>query len=234
MTKSAILFGSIGVLTETSDLQRQSYNTAMKEAGLNWNWDRDTYSALLEQAGGKERLALLAAATGAQLDEATIEKIHARKTELACEAMQTQGVTLRSGVAQLVAFAKERDMKIGLVTTTYQPNIDAAFDVASKAGEHAFSRDDFDYIVARDDVEQGKPSPEPYEMALKDLGLEASAALAIEDTATSVMSAKRAGITVIATPGEMTGGQDFWQADLVLNALADGDSLHTELTGLLS
>ena len=32
----AILFGSIATLIETSDLQREAFNQAFKEAGLNW------------------------------------------------------------------------------------------------------------------------------------------------------------------------------------------------------
>ena len=229
MPKTAIMFGSIGALAETSDIQRQSYNQALKEAGLNWQWDRDTYAQLLEQAGGKERLAMLAAATGTDLSDEKIDEIHARKTELACAAMKDQGVGLRPGVAELVARAKERGMKLALVTTTYQPNIDAVFAAAGDA----FSADDFNYIVDRDKVTEGKPSPEPYELALKELGIAAADALAIEDTATSVMSAKRAGIDTVATPGALTKDQDFWQADLVLDSLDDGSGVNTKLVDML-
>ena len=34
----AILFGSIGTIVETSDIQRNSFNDAFKLTGLNWNW----------------------------------------------------------------------------------------------------------------------------------------------------------------------------------------------------
>ena len=51
----------------------------------------------------------------------------------------------------------------------------------------------------------------------------ADEAVAIEDTSVSIMSAKRAGITTIATPGELSAGQDTWQADLVLGGLAGAD-----------
>lgn len=229
MPKKAIMFGSIGTMAETSDIQRRSYNQALNEAGLDWEWDRETYSALLEQAGGKERLSMLAAATGRDLNEEQIEKIHARKTELACQTMKEEGTGLRLGVAELVNSAKDRGMKLALVTTTYQPNIDAVFAAAGDAFDVA----DFDYIVAREDVSEGKPSPEPYELALKKLGLDAADVLAIEDTATSVMSAKRAGIETIAVPGALSSGQDFWQADEVLDDLNGDDGLHDRLTSRL-
>ena len=229
MTKTTIMFGSIGAVVETSDLQRQAYNEAMKEAGLDWHWDTATYAELLTQAGGKERLAHLAAATGADLPPEKIESIHARKTELACAKMASNGLTLRPGVPELVKLAKERGMKLAFVTTTYQPNIDAVFTV----GGETVSADVFDAIISRADVEHGKPSPDAYLIALKALGVSPDDVLAIEDTATSVMSAKRAGIDVVATPGELTAGQDFWQADLVIDKLADGKNLDPRVLAML-
>ena len=38
------------------------------------------------------------------------------------------------------------------------------------------------------------------------------------------MSAKRAGLQVIATLGEISKGQDLWQADLVCDGLLDADN----------
>ena len=110
-------------------------------------------------------------------------------------------------------------MKLAFVTTTYQPNIDAIF----KAVGDTLQAADFDVIVSRDDVEHGKPAPDAYRKALQALAIEAGEALAVEDTAASVMSAKRSGVEVIATPGEITAGQDLWQADLVLDQLAGAD-----------
>lgn len=229
MAKTTLMFGSIGAVVESSNLQRQAYNEAMHEAGLDWNWDQETYAELLMQAGGKERLAHLAAATGKDLSTETIESIHARKTEIACAKMVSVGVTLRPGVVELIKLAKERGLKLAFVTTTYQPNIDAVFAAAGGA----VSPDDFDAIISRADVENGKPSPDAYLVALKALGVSPEDALAIEDTATSVMSAKRAGIDVVATPGELTASQDFWQADLVVDKLAEDGNVDPRVLAML-
>jgi HAD superfamily hydrolase (TIGR01509 family) len=219
MSKTAILFGSIGSIVETSDIQRRAYNRALAEAGLSWEWDRETYADLLMQAGGRERLAQLSAATNAGLSEEQIAAIHRRKTELACAEIVESKVPLRPGVAELVSLAKERGMKLAFVTTTYTPNIDAIFEAA----HDALKRDDFAVIVSRDDVEHGKPAPDAYEVALRELAIAPADALAIEDTAASVMAAKRAGVTVVATPGAITADQDFWQADVVVEALRTPD-----------
>ena len=216
MTKTALLFGSIGTVVESSDIQRTAYNQALQEAGSPWSWDRETYTELLSQSGGKERLAMLASATGAEFSVAEIEAIHSRKTKLAGEALLAARPGPRPGVAALIAHCKSRQIKVGFVTTTYRANIDAIF-----AAVDGLSRDDFAYVGTRDDVEHGKPAPDAFLGALDKLGVAAGDALAIEDTAISVMSAKRAGLVVVATPGELSVGQDLWQADLVLDAIAD-------------
>lgn len=219
--KKALLFGSIGAIMETSDIQRRAYNQAMMEAGLPWIWDRSVYADLLEQSGGKDRLAMLAAATGFTLSQARIDAIHARKMDIACTEIITTKVSPRPGVVKLAHMAKDMGMKLGFVTTTYQPNIDAIFGAMGDT----LSPDDFDHIVDRQAVENGKPSPDAYFSALAALGVSPEDALAIEDTALSVMSAKRAGVQTIATPGEISASQDFWQADLVIPALADSDGV---------
>ena len=217
--KHTLIFGSIGAVMETSDIQRRAYNQALKEAGLNWDWTPEIYAELLNQSGGQERLSMLATATGNQLSMQQIQTVHARKTEIACEELASRRCELRPGVQELMAWALARDMKLAFVTTTYQPNIDAVF----KSARDALPESNFSYIGSRKEVTHGKPSPEAYLVALKHLNVAPDQAVAIEDTAASVMSAKRAGLQVIATPGELSAGQDFWQAELVCKSLLGAD-----------
>jgi len=229
MPATAVMFGSIGTLMETSDIQRRAYNQALAEAGLTWVWDRETYADLLDQSGGKDRLTLLSEATAAGLSHARIDGIHARKTELACAEIVRTPVALRPGVAELVDFAKANGLQLAFVTTTYQANIDAIFAAAGAALRPRW----FDYIGSREAVTHGKPAPDAYHAALGALGVTADRALAVEDTALSVMSAKRAGLTVVATPGAITEGQDFWQADMVIPSLLSGAGLDHRLIARL-
>ena len=221
MMMKALLFGSIGAIMETSDIQRRAYNQALEEAGLPWIWERPIYAELLEQSGGKDRLAMLAAATGTTLSQAQIDLIHARKMEIACAEIVANRVPSRPGVVALAHLAKERGIKLAFVTTTYKPNIDAIFAALGDI----LPPEQFDFIVDREAVENGKPAPDAYLATLAALGVAANEALAIEDTALSVMAAKRADITTIATPGEISASQDFWQADLVVTALAGKDGM---------
>lgn len=59
---------------------------------------------------------------------------------------------------------------------------------------------DFAAVVTGDAVSHGKPHPEPYLAAARDLGVEPGDCLAIEDSATGAASASAAGCRVLAVP----------------------------------
>ena len=74
---SAILFGSISTLADTSELQRQAFNDAFQAYGLDWEWSRDDYASMLGSNGGAQRIEDYAASRGADVDAAAV---HAKKS----------------------------------------------------------------------------------------------------------------------------------------------------------
>ena len=54
------------------------------------------------------------------------------------------------------------------------------------------------FSISLDDVEKGKPDPSPYQMATAKLGLEPYEILAIEDSNSGIISARKAGLLVAA------------------------------------
>lgn len=215
MTPTALFIGSIGVMAETSDIQRRAYNQALKEAGLDWEWDKETYRELLTDSGGVKRLSRLNQEREANLSDEEIKKIHARKTELACQEIVNNKTSLRPGVAETIAKALEQGIKVALVTSTYQENIDAI----SKAAGDDLPLDKFAAVMTRDDAENNKPAPDVYLAALKRLSVDSSEVIAIEDSQPSLHAAKQAGIYTVVTPGKFTNQQDFSEADQKLSSL---------------
>ena len=211
----ALFFGSIGAVAETSDIQRQAYNQALQEAGLDWHWDEDTYRQLLGFSGGLSRLDLLGKACGIELSEETMAQIHSRKTELACAAIRENGLEARPGVIESLKAAKEGGLRVAWVTSTSRDNVEAILDgIGSNLDPSSF-----DKIFIRKDCSEGKPSPKIYQKALKEFRLEAREAIAVEDSLPSVLSAKRAGVYTIATPGafhdeDLVGIADRVEKDL--------------------
>ena len=67
----------------------------------------------------------------------------------------------------------------------------------------------------------GKPAPDVYLRACADLGADPAGSIALEDSAHGVAAAKAAGMAAVAVPSRITRSNDFGQADLVVESVAD-------------
>jgi HAD superfamily hydrolase (TIGR01509 family) len=79
----------------------------------------------------------------------------------------------------------------------------------------------FPIIVAAEDYANGKPSPEPYLIGLSQLGVAAGRSIVIEDATPGILSARAAGIKVIAVQAGNFVGYDLSPADVVVDTLDD-------------
>ncbi len=83
----------------------------------------------------------------------------------------------------------------------------------------------FYFILTREDYVASKPDPEPYRTACARAGLHPGRCLAIEDSERGVVSAARAGLAVVAIPGNMNRGGDFSAARWLLDGVHNLDSI---------
>jgi len=79
----------------------------------------------------------------------------------------------------------------------------------------------FQFMLAAEDIEHGKPHPEVYQKAAERFGIEPHEMLVLEDSQAGCRSADAAGATVVAVPGPHSSTQDFSSADLIVESLAD-------------
>lgn len=219
MVKSkAVIFGAIGVIAETSDLQRQAFNLAFEEAKLDWNWDAETYRHLLSINGGQARLRAYRdeGANRSDVTETMIAALHDRKTHHYAALTAGGALKPRRGVAELIKICQDAGVRVAFCTSTSVENVDAIKAALGDTLDFAA----FASITTIDKIARVKPAPDAYLHCLSQLGLAAHEVVAIEDTPVSMASAIAAGIAVIATPGAMTGDQDFSGAALVAGDLA--------------
>lgn len=94
-------------------------------------------------------------------------------------------------VLPLFRMLKERGLKIGIASSS-DPKAIAALIQAAGAEELVDSR------ISGEQCRAHKPDPEIYLRSLDALSLTVSEALAVEDSPTGILSAKRAGLTVLA------------------------------------
>ena len=220
---SAILFGSISTIADTSELQRRAFNEAFAAHGLDWNWTRADYIAMLGSNGGANRVADYAASKGVDVDSAAI---HATKSEIFQKLVGEAGLSPRPGVVETLAAAKKSDVKVGFVTTTSAENITALLDSLGPD----VSTDSFDIIVDSSTVSEPKPDAASYTYALEKLNENAADCVAIEDNVGGLAAASAAGVTCVAFPNENTAEGDFSAAVESVDALDSGRL--TELAGV--
>ena len=218
MQVKAVIFGAIGVIAETSDLQRQAFNLAFREQGLNWDWDAETYRRLLSTNGGQNRVRAYRDEDPQRsgVTDEIIELLHKRKTYHYGELTFVGGLTPRPGVAELITRCQNAGVRLAFCTSTSMENVEA---IRSALGDQ-IDFNAFASITTIDKIGAVKPAPDAYLYCLSQLGLAANEVVAIEDTPVSMASAIAAGIAVIATPGAMTSDQDFAGAALIVDDLA--------------
>jgi HAD superfamily hydrolase (TIGR01509 family) len=199
---SAILFGSIGTIVDTSELQRQAFNQAFKSHGLDWCWNREEYLTMLEKSGGQKRIAEYADSIRQAVNA---EAIHRSKSKFFQKILAESEVSPRPDVVEIIQNAKRKDLKLALVTTTSQENIASLIEALSPS----IRADDFDLIVDTSHVERPKPDKAAYAFALERLSEKPEDCIAIEDNLGGVEAAISAGLDCVAFPGENTAHHDF-------------------------
>ncbi len=208
----AILFGSIGTLADTSELQRQAFNQAFATHQLDWHWDRPSYLTMLECSGGQQRIADYARSLGQTVDAAAI---HHTKSTLFQNNLTISQVSSRPGVIDIIQGAKRTGIKLAFVTTTSQDNVSQLLQALSPE----IDRTDFDVITHAAIVQRPKPDADAYRFALEALGEPVTESIAIEDNLDGLAAATSAGLNCVAFPNENTAHHDFAKAQWVVDRL---------------
>ncbi len=102
------------------------------------------------------------------------------------------GLTWRPGARGALAAVRAAGWPTALVTNTGRDLTERALDT--------IGRDWFAATVCGDEVERGKPEPDPYLRAAQLLGVDPAECLAVEDSPTGATSAQRAGAAVLVVP----------------------------------
>ena len=198
----ALLFGSIGSIVETSDIQRKSFNKAFKQYGLDWNWTKQEYLILLNKSGGKDRISRYAKKNKEIVNSTYLRNL---KTKIFNNYLKKNQLKLRPGVKNLILFCKKEKIKLAFVSSTSKNNINAIL----YSLRNSINKEDFSFVGNSKLVKKFKPNPAIYLLALKKLKLKANDCLAIEDTKESLNSAKRAKIKCIIFPGKFHSSRTF-------------------------
>lgn len=220
----AIVFDVDGTLADTErDGHRPAFNAAFADAGLGWVWDVDRYGELLAITGGKERICRFMDDEGIRLEpaadrDAFVARLHRSKTAHYLARLRTGAIPLRPGVLRLLREARVAGIRLAIATTTTPENV---LTLLEHAGEPGLS-DWFEVVAAGDAVQNKKPAPDVFVLALDRLGLQARDCVAIEDSDNGVRAALAAGLhAILVTVCPYTVHQTFGAAPLVTDGLGE-------------
>lgn len=179
---AAVLWDLDGTLADTEPLwMAAEQHLAVLLGGI---WTEEDALALigsdLLEAGEHLRRHFGADLTAAEIVEILVERVGAGLRD---------GMPWRPGSRELFEAFVTDGVPQALVTMSYAV-------LAAPVVEQL----DFAAVVTGDTVTRGKPHPEPYLSAARQLGVDPADCLAIEDSATGAASADAAGCRVLAVP----------------------------------
>lgn len=218
----ALIFDCDGVLVDTErDGHRVAFNQAFARHDLGVEWGVELYGELLKTAGGKERMRGFFDSRGwpegVEDRDGLIAQLHALKTDLYMQIIESGQLPLRSGVARLVDEAMEEGMQLAVCSTSNERAVQQVLE--KMLGPERRAR--FDAVLAGDVVSKKKPDPEIYLLARERLGRRGEECVVVEDNRNGLLAAKGAGMRCVVTTNPYTAGEDFSEADLVVAELGD-------------
>jgi HAD superfamily hydrolase (TIGR01509 family) len=204
----ALIFDFDGLILETETPYFLSWQEVYQEYGLTLSVS-DWGSSAGNSSNPIDHYARLAARVGYSLDR---DQILAHRYQRQIELVESQDAL--PGVVSLINEAKQQKMKLAVASSSSH-----LWVVPQLTRIHLIRK--FDCIKCKEDVASVKPDPELYNAVLRELQLQASQAIAFEDSLNGVLAAKEAGLFCVAVPNSVTCYQKMPQSDLLLNSLAN-------------
>ena len=218
MSLRALIFDVDGTLADTErDGHLLACNEAFATAGIpiTWTWDEFKGMLALHGTGPRMRRALEnlpPAQRVPDLDRAVADLV-ALKQRLYIEKYVGR-LPLRPGVREVIEEALARDVKLAIVSASYEAQILALLRYHMP---HAVER--FRPVLGKGAGIKTLPDSPLYRRCLAELGTSPAETLAIEDSELGLQAALTVGLPCAVFYNDTTFGQDFRGAALVARSL---------------
>ncbi|CDF39262.1 HAD-like hydrolase family protein [Chondrus crispus] len=248
-SSKALIFDCDGVIVESEELHRLTYNQTWKSEGLDFEWDYALYGVMQNSiGGGREKMRWYFDQNGwpdgspvdspqlATPREELLNHLVKRKYEHYRDAVINGEALLRPGIHRLVDEAHARGVRLAICSAANKNSCEIVLD--NLMGKERLKK--FEFVLAGDVVKRKKPDPMIYNLALEKLGVRVGDCVIIEDSEIGLQAGIQAGMKVVVTHTPYTADQDFKGAAAVFPSLGekegdtfvDVDLLFPDLVGV--
>ena len=204
---TAILFDMDGLVLDTEKLYTRFWQEAANALGYPMTKEQALGMRSLNRGVG---LAKMQSYFGPEVDYDAIRK---KRIEMMDAFVEREGVSLKPGIFELLAYLKEHGIKTAIATSS---PIERTVKYLTSVG----LQDSFDELVSGYMVEHGKPAPDIYLYEAEKLGEKPEKCMVLEDSPAGILAARRAGCLPVMVPD-----QDEPDAETMEMLYAKADSL---------
>jgi len=184
MTLKAVIFDMDGVLIDSMTHHIAGWKKFLDEEKINVTHEQ---LALNEGRSFDSTVDFFIKENGEKLTLEDIERIKEKKKKYTMKFLQ---IVAYEGVREFISELRKKEIKTAVVTGSGR-------DFTEKVVQNHF-KELFDFVVTSDDVNRGKPYPDPYLKAVELLRFKKEECLVIENAPIGIESAKEAGLKVYA------------------------------------
>jgi HAD superfamily hydrolase (TIGR01509 family) len=182
---AAVVCDMDGLLVDSERMERRVWQRVAQELDIDLSDER--FATFVGHSGDRND-ALLRHYFGEAFD---VPRFRAMCHRGMHDLVEREGVTLRPGAREWLAFVSALDIPLGLATSS------GPAAVRERLGDllHVFAA-----VATRADVEHGKPHPDLYLEAARRLGIAPETGIAVEDSPAGTQAALAAGMRVVVVP----------------------------------
>ncbi|MEW6719260.1 MAG: HAD family phosphatase [Thermodesulfobacteriota bacterium] len=213
----AVIFDFDGVIADTERLHFDLFGKALEPEGISFTWEE--YVAHYMGCNDRDAFRKAFLRNGRELEDGRLSRMIHAKSRLFQDAVR-QGVSSYPGAIETIRSLNASRIPLAICSGALRADIDpilSAFGIACC----------FTAVVSADSVRKGKPDPEGYILAFRELTrsrgskvASAGACLAVEDTPDGVTAARRAGLAVLAVANNYSA-EALARADHVVGSLEE-------------